>query len=204
MASEKRNEDDPEFWGDYHALACREVDRIRGLVATMQRLGRGGAVSAPKETVDAAEIVSEVAKLLHREAELGRVTLRCELDPGIPKIVVVRDQIHQVLLNLMLNAIAATPADGEVSLCAISERGGVRLEVSDTGPGIPADHVDQIFDPFFTTKGPDEGSGLGLMVCHRIVTNHQGSIQVRSREGGGATFSIWLPQQAEEPVDDVA
>ncbi len=82
--------------------------------------------------------------------------------------------------------------------------GGVRLEVSDTGPGIPADHVDQIFDPFFTTKGPDEGSGLGLMVCHRIVTNHQGSIQVRSREGCGATFSMWLPQQAEEPVDDVA
>jgi signal transduction histidine kinase len=65
--------------------------------------------------------------------------------------------------------------------------------VSDDGPGVPEGLRHRIFDPFFTTKGPDEGSGLGLMVCHRIVTDHGGSIEVRSREGEGATFSVFWP-----------
>ena len=200
MAPQKRGEDDVEFWGSYHELTCREVDRIRGLVETMRRLGRGGAVTSPRATVDAAEIVSEVAELLHREAELGRVTLRCECGGDTPKLVAVRDQIHQVVLNLALNALAATPAGGEIVLRTGAANGGLRLEVSDTGPGIPPEHIDQIFDPFFTTRGPDEGSGLGLMVCHRIVTDHGGSIEVRSREGAGATFSIWLPTEPAAPL----
>jgi signal transduction histidine kinase len=70
------------------------------------------------------------------------------------------------------------------------------LEVSDTGSGIPPEHIEQIFDPFFTTKGPDEGSGLGLMVCHRIVSDHGGSIEVRSREGEGSCFSVLWPVDA--------
>jgi signal transduction histidine kinase len=200
MAPQKRGEDDVEFWGSYHELTCREVDRIRGLVETMRRLGRGGAVTSPRATVDAAEIVSEVAELLRREAELGRVTLRCECAGDTPKLVAVRDQIHQVVLNLALNALAATPAGGEIVLRTGGANGGLRLEVSDTGPGIPPEHIDQIFDPFFTTRGPDEGSGLGLMVCHRIVTDHGGSIEVRSREGAGATFSIWLPTEPAAPL----
>ena len=204
MAPEKRGEDDGEFWGEYHTLAKREVERIRGLVDTMRRLGRGDGGTSPRETVDAAEIVSEVVRLLQREAELGHVTLKLACAPDAPKIVAVRDQIHQVVLNLILNAIAATPPEGEVTLAVSGEQDGVRLEVTDTGDGIPEDHVEQIFDPFFTTKGPDEGSGLGLMVCHRIVTDHHGSIEVRSRQGEGATFSIWLPGEGNEAVDAVA
>ena len=60
-------------------------------------------------------------------------------------------------------------------------------------PGIPEEHLSQIFDPFFTTKGPDQGSGLGLMICHRVVTDHGGTIEVRSRPGDGATFCVRLP-----------
>jgi signal transduction histidine kinase len=200
MAPQKRRVDDSEFWGSYHDLACREVERIRGLVETMRRLGRGGATSSPRQTVDAAEIVGDVVELLRREAELGRVTLRSECDGEAPKVVAVRDQIHQVVLNLALNALAATPAGGEIVLRTAPANGGLRLQVSDTGPGIPPAHIDQIFDPFFTTKDPDEGSGLGLMVCHRIVTDHGGSIEVESREGAGATFSIWLPTDPEAPL----
>jgi len=197
MAPDKRLENDQEFWGEYHQLACREVDRIRGLVETMRRLGSGSAAAAARTTVDTTTIVGEVVKLLHREAELGRVSLEVDCDPATPKIVAVRDQIHQVVLNLVLNAIAATPAEGEVYVSTRAAENGVRLEVSDTGAGIPAEHVDQIFDPFFTTKGPDEGSGLGLMICHRIVTDHGGAIEVRSGVGEGATFSIWLPQDPD-------
>jgi signal transduction histidine kinase len=70
--------------------------------------------------------------------------------------------------------------------------------VRDTGPGIPPEHLEQIFDPFFTTKGPDTGSGLGLMVCHRIATDHHGTIEVTSREGRGAAFLVRLPLDARE------
>jgi signal transduction histidine kinase/CheY-like chemotaxis protein len=195
MAREKRSEPDDEFWGDYHALACREVERIRGLVDTMQRLGRSGASTAPRALVDLASIAREAVKLLAREAELGEVALRCEAEVGGVRISAVADQMHQVVLNLLLNAIAATPRGGEVSLRVTAEGAGVRLEVSDTGRGISPEHVELVFDPFFTTKGPDEGTGLGLMVCHRIVTDHGGSIEVHSREGEGATFSVWLPEQ---------
>jgi two-component system NtrC family sensor kinase len=204
MAPAKRSENDEEFWGPYHQLTCREVDRIRGLVETMRRLGRGSAQTAPRETVDVPAIVDEVVTLLHRESELVRVNLRGEADPDTPKIVAVRDHVHQVVLNLVLNALAATPEGGRVLVRCAPRNGGLMLEVSDTGSGIPAEHMDQIFDPFFTTKGPDEGSGLGLMVCHRIVSDHGGSIEVRSRENEGATFSIFWPidaRAAERALD---
>jgi signal transduction histidine kinase len=98
-----------------------------------------------------------------------------------------------VVLNLVLNAIAATPAGGHVVVRCAPVEGGVLVEVEDTGEGIPDDHIEQIFDPFFTTKDPDKGTGLGLMVCHRIVTDHGGSIEVRTREGEGACFSVFWP-----------
>lgn len=196
MAPEKSHEADPEFWGDYHKLACREVERIRGLVETMRRLGQGGASVSPKEQLDPGALADEVVTLLEREAELGHVRLVAKIDADTPKVVAVRDQIHQVLLNLVLNAIAATPSEGDVTVEMGPDpacEGGLRIEVTDTGPGIPPDHLDQIFDPFFTTRGPDQGSGLGLMVCHRIITDHGGSIEVHSQAGAGATFSVCLP-----------
>jgi signal transduction histidine kinase len=116
----------------------------------------------------------------------------------------VREQVHQVILNLVLNAIGATPEGGEVVVRCAPAPGGLALDVEDTGAGIAPEHIDQIFDPFFTTKGPDEGSGLGLMVCHRIVTDHGGSIEVRSREGEGTCFSVlWpAPQACDAPALD--
>jgi signal transduction histidine kinase/FixJ family two-component response regulator len=190
----KRNEDDDEFWGDYYDATRHEVDRIRDLVATMRRLGQGGASQMSRETFDPSEVTADVVGLLRREAELSHVELRLESDPSTPKIVAVRDQVHQVVLNLVLNALAVTPPDGSISVrTAGASEGGVEIEVSDCGPGIPPDQLEQIFDPFFTTKGPDEGSGLGLMVCHRIVTDHGGTIEVRSGSAGGASFLVRLP-----------
>jgi signal transduction histidine kinase len=201
MAPAKRAEHDLEFWGEYHALTLREVDRIRELVRTMRRLGQGGTGGVSYETFAPGEVASEVVTLLHREAELGRVKLELSVDPATPKIVAARDQIHQVMLNLVLNALSVTPPDGEVFVRTAPAAGGdgVEIEVRDTGPGIPPDHLEQIFDPFFTTKGPDSGSGLGLMVCHRIATDHRGTIEVTSREGRGAAFLVRLPLDAREP-----
>ncbi len=200
LAPEKRGEEDPEFWGGYHALACREVERIRGLVNTMGRLARGAGNEARLESCDLGELAREVTLLLARQADAADVSLVVESDAATPKVVAVRDQIHQLLLNLVLNAIQATPAGGRVWVqIAAGAGGGARLEVSDTGRGIPPEDLERIFDPFFTTKGPDQGTGLGLMICHRIVTDHGGTIEVESRAGEGASFRVHL--RAQPPHD---
>ena len=200
MAPAKRAEHDLEFWGEYHALTLKEVDRIRELLRTMRRLGQGGTGSMPQETFAPSDVANEVVTLLHREAELGRVKLALHADPATPKIVASRDQIHQVVLNLVLNALSVTPAGGEVTVRTSPAPDGrtVEIEVRDTGPGIPPEHLEMIFDPFFTTKGSESGSGLGLMVCHRIATDHHGTIEVTSREGRGASFVVRLPVDARD------
>ncbi len=199
MAPAKRNEADEEFWGDYHALASREVDRIRRLVETMRLLGRDTDSSAPREAFDPAELAEEVMALLSREAVRANVGITLERHPNTPKLVAVRDHMHQVFLNLLLNALHASPPGASVQLRVLPdpEREGLCVEVSDSGGGIPEEHLSRIFDPFFTTKDPDQGTGLGLMICHRLVTAHGGEIEVRSREGEGSTFCVRLPTGQE-------
>jgi signal transduction histidine kinase len=201
MAPQKRGEDDPEFWGDYHALASREVDRIRRLVETMRSLGREThGPAATRERFDPGELAAEVVALLQREARRANVSVSLDRSPGTPKVLAVRDHLHQVILNLLLNALHATPPGGSVRMRTYTDPDvpQVCLEVSDTGTGIAEENLARIFDPFFTTKDPAEGTGLGLMICHRVVTDHGGTIEVRSREGEGSTFCVRLPA-AEGP-----
>ena len=195
LAPEKRAEDDSEFWGDYHALASREVDRIRRLVEIMRGLGRDGGSSATREHFDLGELASEVVSLLQREADRARVAITVESDPRTPKLVAVRDHLHQVCINRLLNALHATPPGGEVRVrCGPDpDRDALCLEVRDSGEGISEQDLPRVFDPFFTTKDPDEGTGLGLMICHRLVTDHGGSIEVESRQGAGSNFRVCLP-----------
>jgi signal transduction histidine kinase len=199
LAPEKRSEDDPAFWHEYHELASGELERIRGLVSTMSRLARGGtdptAVTRTQFSLD--EVCREIVGLVGREVTAGGVDLQLEVRGDAPKIVGVREHIHQVLLNLVLNAVQATPAEGRVRLSVRADRDApseqVEVVVSDTGAGIPDEYLERIFDPFFTTKDPDEGTGLGLMISHQIVADHGGTIAVQSRPGEGATFTLKLP-----------
>jgi two-component system NtrC family sensor kinase len=201
LAGSKRTEDDEEFWGDYYRLACQEVDRIRSLVATMNRLSRSGVEPAARLPCDPVALSREAATLLVPEAAAAEVEIEVTGESGTPKLLAVRDQIHQLLLNLLLNGIHASPPGGKVQV-RITQGGpggreGAAIEVVDAGPGIEAEDFERIFDPFFTTKGPDQGSGLGLMICHRIVADHQGTIEVSSRPGEGAIFRVHLPVQPD-------
>jgi signal transduction histidine kinase len=197
LAPAKRAERDPEFWGPYHQLAVAELERIRGLVATMSRLARGGGERVLRAPCELRTVVEEAVRLVSHEAHEAQVTLAVELEPGTGKVVAAREQLHQVLLNLLLNAIQATPAGGRITIRSWSddaEPPSAWLEVADTGCGIEPAHVEQIFDPFFTTKGPDLGTGLGLMICHHIVSDHGGTIEVESAPGRGARFRVRLPE----------
>lgn len=199
LAPQKRAETDESFWGEYHQLANAELERIRGLVATMSRLAHGGSESpgAERSLVDLRDLAQEVVGLLQREVASTGVALSVDAAPDTPKVLGVRDHLHQVLLNLLLNAVQATPEDGQVELrvgpAADGHDDTVEIIVEDSGRGIPDEHVERIFDPFFTTKDPDQGTGLGLMISHQIVADHGGSIGVRSRVGEGSTFTVTLP-----------
>ena len=204
LAPEKRETDDPIFWGDYHDLACGELERIRGLVETMSRLGGGGnALALSKEPVAIEDVVSQVAHLLHRETERAGVEVKLELGSDLPKVEAARDQIHQVVLNLSLNAIQASLSGGMITITVGTDGpaeapSGVRIGFKDAGEGISERNLERIFDPFFTTKDPDKGTGLGLMISHQIIADHGGSIEVESKEGEGATFHVRLPVTSSE------
>ena len=196
LAQDKRKEDDAEFWGDYYRLACQEVDRIRGLVATMSRLGTPSGEQPRFVPCELGPLAQEVVTLLAPEAQRAEVQLQVEIAAATPKVHVVREHVHQVLLNLVLNAIQASEPASEVQVRVApggpGGEGGATVEITDSGVGIDDEDLERIFDPFFTTKGPDAGTGLGLMICHRIVADHGGIIEVSSRPGEGATFRVRL------------
>ena len=208
LAPEKRTSDDPSFWGEYHELACGELERIRGLVEAMSRLGRGGPAPANgKSQVDVAEVARQVVRLLHRETEQAGVTIHLHASSDVPAIAAVRDQIHQVVLNLALNAIQASQSGGSISISIdpdgpMTAPAGVRIRFQDAGEGISEENLEKIFDPFFTTKDPDKGTGLGLMISHQIIADHGGSIEVESSPGNGATFYVRLPSAAAVSPDE--
>jgi two-component system NtrC family sensor kinase len=111
------------------------------------------------------------------------------------------DGLSQVLLNLLTNALAATPAGGRVEVSATAAgrdgRPGVATAVADTGSGIAPEHLTRIFDPFFSTKRSG-GTGLGLSICRDIVRAHDGVLSVESAPGTGARFTVWLPGDRPE------
>ena len=203
LAPDKRDQEDPEFWGKYHELAGAELERIRGLVATMSRLARGGRGEVVPEQVDLGELSREVVTLLQREAREAGVDLQVHESEDALPVYAVRDHMHQVVLNLLCNALHATGEGGRVEVSVGADRDHPRdiacITVSDTGAGIEPENVDRIFDPFFTTKEPDEGTGLGLMITHQIVADHGGAIEVSSTPGEGSTFRMKLPVKGVTP-----
>ena len=153
--------------------------------------------------VDVQRLVEETLLVLARDPQKDGIALRVQIQPGL---CVWGDhvQLEQVLLNLLINARQAMLGrGGSITIRAIrTEAGELRLQVVDTGPGIPEKYMSRIFEPFFTTKGTatrkgeTKGTGLGLAICKEIVEHHKGRIEVASEVGKGTTFSIYLPSSS--------
>jgi signal transduction histidine kinase len=127
------------------------------------------------------------------------VQIRTEQDLNIPEIMVDPEQIKQVLLNLVINAIQAMPSGGAIVLRAVSLGDSVSLEVVDQGIGISSEQIERVFDPFFTTR--EEGTGLGLSIAASIISQHGGQIEPQRNSDRGMTFSVILPVgSAEAPA----
>jgi two-component system NtrC family sensor kinase len=151
-----------------------------------------------REQVSLRLLVEEGIPFLESRARQTGIEIRRRVHPDLPEILADPHQIHQVLVNLVANAIQAMPTGGQLRLEAYAEAGGVVLAVEDEGVGMTAQVLQNIFDPFFTTKDVGEGTGLGLSVVHGIVTAHGGTIQVRSEPGKGSRFEVRLPLSPPE------
>ncbi len=174
------------------------------ICASMLGLARGESSFGE---VNIQRLVEETLMVLARDPQKDGIALRVQVQPGL---TVMGDhvQLEQVLLNLLINARQAMLGgrNGSITVRAAKsdDDGELRLQVIDTGPGIPEKYLHRIFEPFFTTKGTTrkgeaKGTGLGLAICKEIVEHHQGRIVVQSEVGKGTTFSIYLPVAAAAP-----
>jgi signal transduction histidine kinase len=188
-------EDSPE--AEFSRLAKTELQRLDRLVMEFLRYARPHEPELRQ--VPLGDIVDRVAALVQVEADRRSVTLEVERPGALPPASVDPQQIEQVLLNVVLNAIQASPSGGRVIVRESLEEPDVLIDVIDEGPGVSNDHLARIFSPFFTTK--EKGTGLGLAIAHRIVTAHAGSIA--TVDGGarrGGWFCIRLPITGPPPA----
>jgi two-component system NtrC family sensor kinase len=180
----------------------RQTFRAAKIVNGLLNLARPARVETGP--VDVNVIVNDVLALLDHQFKSGRIQVRKELATSPAPIVNgIEYKLQQVLLNLFLNARDAMPKGGWLSVATRLYRGAAIVEVSDTGSGIPAEHLSRIYDPFFTTKLLGQGTGLGLSITYGIVQEHGGSIACESAAGQGTRFTLTLPLAAAARQGDV-
>ena len=171
-----------------------ETRRIGRIVAELLNFAASDTGHAAGSDVN--QVVREVISLVSRSlAHEERIRIDTRLAADLPPAVVSTDELKQVVINLVKNSVQAIRGPGRILLATRRSNGSdrVSLSIADTGSGIPKEIMPRIFDPFFTTKANGEGTGLGLSVVYGIVTKYDGSIDVKSRAGRGARFSLGLP-----------
>ena len=174
---------------------ARQVERCREITHKLLDFAR---TSEPLvQDVDVNRLLSDILRLVEREASRKGIAIERRLDAGVPVLRTDGPKLRQVVLNLMNNAMHAIEGRGAITVTSRrTPEGGVTFEVRDTGVGIPRENLPRIFDPFFTTKPPGKGTGLGLSVCHRIIGRLGGRIAVESAPGKGSAFAVTLPPAA--------
>jgi PAS domain S-box-containing protein len=197
---EELTEKDPRR--EYLQRITKEIDRLNELLKTFFSFAKPQKLNLTPCHV--RDIINEIIPFLIKEIADKGIRFEEKYDPHLPRIKADKTQMHQVFLNLFLNAIQAMPEGGELKIGVSSfvsaagdgpRQNFVKAIVSDTGKGIPPHMVDRIFDPFFTTK--PKGVGLGLSIAYQIINKHGGTIKVESQWEKGTSFVITLPENLE-------
>jgi two-component system sensor histidine kinase AtoS len=206
-----RRFDDEQFRAKFQSVVPRELERINGIVERLLELARPPRLQFV--AVRLPPLLDRAVELYAHEMESRPVQVVREHARDLPALWADPDALYQAVVNLIRNALEAMPAGGRLVLrtgwsdaphvtlpgrrAAAGRR--VRVEIEDSGVGIPAGDADRVFNPFFTTK--DGGTGLGLALTHKIVEDHGGSIDFRAVQGGGTVFRIVLPLFPDPPVE---
>ena len=170
-----------------------ESERAQKIVRNLLDFARESGSEA--EAVDVAEIVDDTLQLSSNQFKLANVKVQVDSRPDLPSVYGDAQQLEQVFLNIVLNAIDAMPDGGrlDISINLTGDREYLEVEFEDIGTGIPPHKLTDIFDPFFTSKKRGKGTGLGLALSLDILKRHGGDIRVRSEVGRGTKFTVVLP-----------
>ena len=181
-------------------LVLREAKRARSVVRRLLDFARQS--ESVRVRADLNEVLEDVVILTRHLLETNKIDLEMQLGKNLPWVLMDRDQIKQVILNLLHNARHAMPQGGKLSVLTKLRRKEKKkwltLAIQDNGKGITAHDLARIFEPFFTTKADDGGTGLGLAVSYGIITDHDGFIDVQSEPNEGACFTLWLPIEEKQ------
>ena len=169
-----------------------QVERITRVMNQLLSFAR--RKTPERVALDLKQVVEDSLEMFHERLARSRIRVELRLADPCPMVLADADQMSQVLINLVMNAVHAMPDGGTLHVGLAPEPQLVKLTIADTGHGIPREAIKRIFDPFFTTKEFGKGTGLGLTVVKGIIEEHQGSIAVESQEGTGTTFTILLPK----------
>ena len=183
----------PEYLQDSLEIIQKESQRLNKLLTGFLNFAKPR--SPRLQRTDVNELMLSVRSLVSHTAELNSSTLSYKPSARAVEIDCDPEQLKQVLLNLVINAIEASPAGSEIRLRTQIQKDTTAIEIEDDGNGIPEEAVERIFDPFFTTK--PKGTGLGLAISSMIVAQHGGTLSFRGNPNGGTTFRIDLPQNQE-------
>jgi PAS domain S-box-containing protein len=183
LADERRRE--------YFAAMRDGLQRIRAIVQGLLDYAREHRPD--RRQVDVAEVVSATVRLLQPMSNKKTLRVQPDIPPGAHLVYGDASQLMQALMNVLLNAVQASPRGGTIGIDAVQRDQRVELTVRDQGPGIPAENIARLCDPFFTTKPEGEGTGLGLSVTLAIVNNHGGDLRFDSELGRGTSVTISLP-----------
>ena len=182
--SERKMDEEEE----YLRMMVKEVDKVESLVKELLLLSKPHR--SARRHCQLGQLVRGLQPLILEQAAEKKVRVEFILAEDIPHVVGDEELLSHVIIQLVENALDVMEVDGQLTVRVCRENHVVRLDVRDTGPGIPYYHMDQVFDAFFTTK--EKGTGLGLPICQKIVADHGGEIHVSSK-GFGTTFSVLLP-----------
>ncbi len=193
LSEEELTEEKKDKFKYYLKLIDTESARCGNIVGNLLSFSRQR--KGKREAFDLNEMIQKVILLSGLRLGLQKITLKLDLFGDLPPITGDPDQIQQCILNLIFNAIEAMPSGGRLHIKTRLETANnqVRLDVKDTGVGIPPENISTIFEPFFSTKSQDKGVGLGLSVVYGIIKDHGGAIFVKSEVGEGSRFIIRLP-----------
>ena len=172
-------------------IIVQEARRARNIVRQVLSFAKEAPLRT--ERINVNRPVTEIVDALIAQEAFKGIELSLDLSDNLPEIYIDPVQIGQVVLNILLNAAHAITPPGKIHVSTRAADNFIELIISDTGKGIPEEHLKKIFDPFFTTKGKSKGSGLGLAVSYGIIKKHKGDIEVRSTVNEGSTFIVRLP-----------
>ncbi len=175
------------------------IDYCTGIIRGLLDFARQSEPLLRPVTVSRA--IDKALSLVEHEPSIKLVDVVREEPPELPLVVADFNQLVQVFINLVVNAVQAMNDGGRLTISTGTEDGWVKMSVSDTGRGIPPENMERLFTPFFTTKEDTRGVGLGLAVSYGIIERHGGRIEARSEVGKGSTFTVFLPAYREESPD---